>query len=130
QASEEDGLVPVHPAAEGLRRGRVREWVQAAVKFAGNAIEGLPAELRARRGLASVADALHAVHLPESQADVKAARERLAFEELFLHQSLLATRRSRRASRPAPRFGDPGDGVRRWLEALPFEPTGDQRRAF
>ena len=131
QASEEDGLVPVHPAAEGLRPGRVREWVQAAVPYARNAIEGLPAELRVRRGLAGVGDALHAVHVPESQADVEGARERLAFEELFLYQALLATRRrSRRRARPAPRFGRPGELVGRWLEALPFEPTGDQLRAF
>jgi len=130
-ASEEDGLVPVHAAAEGLRPARVREWVEAAVPLARNAIEPLPAALRARRRLASVADALHAVHLPGSREDVDAARERLAFEELFLYQALLATRRrSRRTARPAPRFGRPGEPVRRWLESLPFELTGDQRRAF
>ncbi|HEX6455676.1 MAG TPA: ATP-dependent DNA helicase RecG, partial [Solirubrobacterales bacterium] len=57
--------------------------------------------------------------------------ERLAFEELFLHQALLATRkRTHRTARPAPRFGKPGDLVARWLDSLPFEPTGDQLEAF
>jgi ATP-dependent DNA helicase RecG len=125
------GLVPVHPATEGLRPRRIREWVWQACRWAPNAIEGLPAELRARRRLAGVGDALRAVHFPESEEDVRQARERLAFEELFLHQALLATRkRTHRTSRPAPRFGKPGKLVERWLASLPFEPTGDQLAAF
>jgi ATP-dependent DNA helicase RecG len=71
------------------------------------------------------------MHFPETAADLDAARERLAFEELFLHQAILASRkRARRAARPAPRFGKPGELVDRWLESLPFEPTGDQRLAL
>jgi ATP-dependent DNA helicase RecG len=48
----------------------------------------------------------------------------LAFEELFLYQALLTTRKqSHRTARPAPRVG-------RWIESLPFEPTRDQLKAF
>jgi ATP-dependent DNA helicase RecG len=125
------GLVPVHPATERLRPQRIREWVWQAQKWAPNAIEGLPAEIRGRRGLAGVGDALKAAHFPESEEDVTAARERLAFDELFLHQALLATRkRTHRSARPAPRFGKPGELVGRWLGSLPFEPTKDQLTAF
>jgi ATP-dependent DNA helicase RecG len=124
-------LTPVHPATEKLRPQRLREWAAQAVRWAPNAIEGLPAEIRARRRLAGVGDALRAVHFPEHGEDVEQARERLAFEELFLHQALLATRkRTHRTARPAPRLGRPGDLVGRWLDALPFEPTRDQRAAF
>jgi ATP-dependent DNA helicase RecG len=71
------------------------------------------------------------VHFPESPEDREQAKERLAFEELFLHQAILATRkRSHRIARPAPRFGTPGEMVGRWVDSLPFEPTGDQLRAF
>ncbi len=59
------------------------------------------------------------------------ARERLAFEELFLYQAILATRkRAHRIARPAPRLGKPGEMVGRWIESLPFEPTKDQLKAF
>ena len=109
----------------------MREWAEQAVELAPNAIEGLPAELRVQRGLAGVGDTLRAIHFPESQDDVEQARERLRFEELFLYQAVLATRkRTHRTARPAPRFGKPGDLVARWLDSLPFEPTGDQLRAF
>ena len=124
-------LMPVHAATEALRPQKIREWVEQVVGWAPNAIEGLPAHLRARRGFAGVGDALKAVQLPKSIEDVEGARERLGFEELFLHQALLATRkRSHRTARPAPRFGKPGDLVSRWLDSLPFEPTGDQLEAF
>ncbi|HEX6454982.1 MAG TPA: hypothetical protein VF009_00510, partial [Solirubrobacterales bacterium] len=124
---EEGELVPIHPAGESLARHKIREWMEQAVKWAPNAIEGLPSELRARRGLAGVGDALSAVQFPETTDEVDEARARLGFEELFLHQALLATRkRSHRTARPAPRFGQPGELVGRWLESLPFEPTGDQ----
>ncbi len=127
----EAALMPVHAATEALRPQQIRDWLEQVVGWAPNAIEGLPAEMRARRGLAGVGDALRAVQLPQSTEDVEGARERLGFEELFLHQALLATRkRTHRTARPAPRFGAPGDPVSRWLDSLPFEPTGDQLKAF
>src|SRR5439155_11058421 len=78
------GLVPVHPAAEGLPARRVREWAWQVRPLARHALEPLPAELRARRHLAGVGDALTAIHFPDSLAEAERARARLAFEELFL----------------------------------------------
>jgi ATP-dependent DNA helicase RecG len=128
---ESSSFVPVHPATEELRASKIREWAEQACRVAPNVVEGLPADLRARRRLAGVADALVTAHFPESAEDLAEARARLAFEELFLHQALLATRkRTHRRARPAPRFGRPGETVGRWIEALPFEPTADQLAAF
>jgi ATP-dependent DNA helicase RecG len=125
------GLVPVHPASEGLRPQRIREWVWQALGRAGDAIEPLPAELRCRRGLPAAADALRAVHFPATAGEAERARERLVFEELFLYQALLAARRRRRKSgRPGARLGTEGPLVERWLASLPFEATEDQRQAF
>jgi ATP-dependent DNA helicase RecG len=125
------GFVPIHPATEALRPQRLRDWAKQACAWAPNAIEGLPAELRARRGLPSAGDAIRAAHFPADEAEAEAALGRIAFEELFLYQAVLATRkRSHRTARPAPRLGRPGERVGRWLDSLPFEPTGDQLAAF
>jgi ATP-dependent DNA helicase RecG len=124
-------LVPVHPATEQLKAQRIRQWVEQAIPRVTNIPEALPAEMRVRRGLAGAADAVKAVHFPERPEDVEQGRERLAFEELFLYQAILATRkRSRRRSRLAPRLGKPGEPVGRWIESLPFELTRDQLKAF
>jgi ATP-dependent DNA helicase RecG len=126
-----EGLVPIHPGTEQLKAQRLRQWMEQAIASVGNVLEPLPAQLRARRGLPGAADAIRAVHFPENSEEVEAARERLRFEELFLYQAILATRkRSHRAARPAPRLGKPGESVGRWIESLPFEPTRDQLKAF
>jgi ATP-dependent DNA helicase RecG len=126
-----EGLVPVHPGTEQLKAQRLRQWMEQAIGSVGNVLEPLPAELRTRKGLAGAADAIKAVHFPETSEEVEVARERLRFEELFLYQAILATRkRSHRVARPAPRLGKPGESVGRWIESLPFEPTHDQLRAF
>ncbi len=128
---ESGSFTPVHPASEGLRPQKIREWVEAACALAPNAIEGLPAELRARRHLAGLADSLRTAHFPEGPDELATARERIAFEELFLHQAVLASRkRSHRLARPAPRLGAPGELVGRWLDSLPFALTRDQRAAL
>ncbi|HKG37056.1 MAG TPA: ATP-dependent DNA helicase RecG [Solirubrobacterales bacterium] len=125
------GLVPVHPATEGLKASRIREWAWRALPFAGDAIEPLPAPLRARLRLAAAADALRAAHFPPAEAEIEEARRRIRFEELFLYQAALAARRQgRREAGPGHVLGPPGGLVERWLASLPFEPTADQRRAF
>ncbi|MET0958504.1 MAG: ATP-dependent DNA helicase RecG [Solirubrobacterales bacterium] len=125
------GIVPVHNATRELSANRLREWAWQALARAPDAVEPLPAELRARRRLPAVADALRGAHFPESSGQAESARDRLAFEELCLHQAALAMRRgARRDSRPGIAFEPRGELVDSWLVSLPFEPTAGQRRAF
>ena len=125
------GIVPVHAASERLKPAKLREWAWQAAALAPDAIEPLPADLRARLDLPAAADALRVVHFPDSREEGERARRRLAFEELFLHQAALATRRGRRrAERGAVPLDPQGELTDRWLASLPFEPTGDQRTAF
>jgi ATP-dependent DNA helicase RecG len=124
------GIVPVHPASARVRPQKIRDWEWQAQALAPDAIEPLPAGLRARRGLAGAADALAAIHFPVDAEQASTARERLAFEELFLHQAALASRRGRHdAARRARALDSPGDLTRAWIASLPFELTVDQRRA-
>ncbi len=125
------GIVPVHPASERLRPQKIRGWVWQALPQARHAVEPMPGRLRRELRMAGATEALVASHFPADQHAAEAARERLAFEELFLYQAALVSRRGRRVS------GDrgislPGRGskVEAWLDSLPFELTGDQRRAI
>ena len=124
------GIVPVHSATSRLSATKLREWAWQAVAHAPDAIEPLPADVRARVGLAGAADALRAIHFPEAEGEADAARRRLAFEELCLHQAALVVRRmARREARPGIPIGEPGELIARWLAALPFELTEGQREA-
>jgi ATP-dependent DNA helicase RecG len=125
------GVVPSHPATEGLTTQKLREWVFQALPAAVQSIEPLPAELRVRRKLPGIADSLSAIQFPAQLEQVSPARERLALEELILHQvSLAARRRGRDRSRPGIALGPPGKLVERWVASLPFKPTAGQRAAF
>jgi ATP-dependent DNA helicase RecG len=125
------GIVPAHPASEALPARRLRDWTWQALPLAGHAVEPLPARLRTRHGFAGVAGALRAVHFPDDLHEAEAARERLAFEELFLHQvALAARRRGRERSRPGVALDSPGELSADWLRSLPFELTADQRKAI
>jgi ATP-dependent DNA helicase RecG len=125
------GLVPVHPATEGISAGRLRQLVWDHYRAIYHVIEPLPARLRTRERLGERAAALGAAHFPDREEDEREARRRLAFEELFLLQVALAgRRRARREGRRARPLAARGVVVDRWRWSLPFELTGDQARAI
>jgi ATP-dependent DNA helicase RecG len=125
------GIVPVHPASERVRPQRIREWVWQALPLARHAVEPIPGRLRSGLPMAGATDCLTASHFPSDEHAAEAARERLAFEELFLYQAALVTRRGRRVSGDRGiELPEGGARVEAWLGSLPFELTGDQRRAI
>jgi len=125
------GIVPVHPASERLRPQRIREWVWQAIPQARHAVEPIPGRLRRELRLAGADDALVASHFPPDEHAAEAARERLAFEELFLYQAALVSRRGRRVSGDrGVRLPDGGEEVAAWVGSLPFVLTADQRTAI
>jgi ATP-dependent DNA helicase RecG len=125
------GLVPVHPATEGITAGRLRQLVWDSYQRIYDVIEPLPARLRTEERLTDRAAALAATHFPDREEDEGAARRRLAFEELFLLQLAVAgRRRARREGRRARSLATRGVVVDRWRWSLPFELTADQVKAM
>lgn len=87
-------IVPVYPATEGMRQGRLRKMVWEVLQTYGKVIdETLPPEVILRHELVGAAFAARNIHFPESMPELVAARRRLIFEEFFLLQVLLAVRR-------------------------------------
>jgi len=125
------GLVPVHPATEGISAARLRSLIWERYRAIFDVTEPLPGRLRARERLADRAACLAAAHFPDREEDERDARRRLAFEELLVLQLALASRRrARREGRRARALAARGVIVDRWLWSLPFELTGDQRRTI
>ena len=125
------GLVPVHPATEGISAAKLRELMWEAYPRMLASVEPLPARLRVEEGLPDRPAALAAAHFPDREEDEQGARRRLAFEELFLLQLAVAgRRRARREGRRARPLAARGVVVDRWRWSLPFELTGDQVEAM
>jgi ATP-dependent DNA helicase RecG len=125
------GLVPEYPATEALPSYRIRALVEAALPLARRMPDALPAELRARERLPLRADAIAAVHRPESVEDAEAARARLGLEELLLLQLGFVRRREALAQEArATALGEPGELLDRYRRALPFTLTPEQEEAI
>jgi ATP-dependent DNA helicase RecG len=123
-------FAPVYPASEEITPKKIRELVAAALPHALDYHDPLPAELRAGEGLPLKADALTAVHHPESAGEAEAGRRRLAFDELLLLQIGIARRAAERERTLAPALGGPGELIGRYRAALPFALTPHQEEAI
>jgi len=125
------GLVPEYPAAEDVPSYRLRGLVDAVLPRVRFFPDPLPARLRHEEGLPLRADALFAAHRPRDRAEAKAARERLAFEELLtLQLGFLERRRALEEASSAVALGDDGDLIPRYRKALPFTLTEEQEKAI
>jgi ATP-dependent DNA helicase RecG len=125
-------LVPVHALTRGLTARGMRTAVRRALDAAaGQVADPVPAEVLADQGLPPLAAALEAIHFPADETMREGARARLAFEELFLLQTVLELRRRVLAEegRGLATAG-PGRLAERAMKALPWTLTEDQRNAL
>ena len=122
-------IVPVYPLTAGLTQRDMARVTEAALDAVpGDWPDPLPEVLRVKYRLPDAADALAAIHRPKNRADVNEARRRMVFEELFLLCCGLQQLRERRRADSGILFR--GDHLEEFFAALPFAPTGAQRRAI
>jgi ATP-dependent DNA helicase RecG len=139
------GTVAHYPGTDGVSSTQILTLVLGASTGLSDVIEPLPGAVRVAERLPDRAGALAAMHFPLDGHEAEQGRLRLAFEELLLMQLELVRRREERESRRGPTRAGAAQGedgevfelsaghslTERWLAgALPFELTGDQRRAI
>ena len=123
------GLTPIYPATGRLQSWQVAKAVRIALDVLDEPDDPLPAELRIRHGLPTLAEALRLIHRPSSRPDVVRGRTRLTWDEALTLQVVLAQRRRRALERPATPRPLRADGLRAAFDAqLPFTLTEGQRR--
>ncbi len=125
-------LVPVYHLVERLSQKTLRGIVKQALDVAlPRVVDFLPEDIRHRAGLVGLRDAIAQMHYPDSQAVWKAARYRLAFDELFLMQLVLLRRKQQWQEQGAsvPLRVD-RELLEAFLGSLPFALTGAQARAL
>jgi ATP-dependent DNA helicase RecG len=124
-----DRLLPVYRAIKGLKSQLVRKILAELRPLITMLSETLPPEIVKSEKLLSRSDAILGMHFPKTLDDIKAARERLAFEELF--QLLLASQLNRQENAKLTGWHIPFEQsvVADFVKQLPFELTGAQRRA-
>ncbi|MCR4819396.1 MAG: ATP-dependent DNA helicase RecG [Fretibacterium sp.] len=122
-------IVPIYPATAALPQKRIQNLVNDTLNtYAGCLVDFLPRDIRVRYGMKDLQEAILELHHPQDAESWLKARNRLAFDELFLLQTGLLLRRSS-AQKTAPSL-IPGKNYKRFMAALPFPLTGAQHRAI
>ncbi|WP_127782695.1 ATP-dependent DNA helicase RecG [Rhodococcus sp. X156] len=122
-------LLPVYPSAAGLPSWTVAQCVRVVLDVLEEPVDPLPEQLRTEHQLAPLGQALRAVHLPEDEAELAAARQRLRFDEALALQLVLAQRRHADTERSAPALPPRPDGLAAAFERqLPFALTEGQQQ--
>ncbi|MEP7350798.1 MAG: ATP-dependent DNA helicase RecG [Sphingorhabdus sp.] len=115
---------PVYPLSEGLTNRRMGQLATSVLEHIPVLPEWIEPSLLAARGWSSWADALHIVHHKDDQA----ARDRLAYDELFSNQLAMRLIRSAMDKRSAVPVGGDGSLIDRLQ--LPFALTAAQLRTI
>lgn len=125
-------LLAVYPATDGLASFRIAELIADALDGLPGFDDWLDPSIRDEFGFVDRDTAVRWMHRPEDRAAARAARDRLVFDELFLLQLGTQSRRARFEVAAAGLDNAPRDDghAAALIDALPFEPTGAQRRAF
>ena len=125
-------LFPVYAGTEGITQRIIRRVVREALNRAVvNVPEILPDKLRLRHGLFPISKAIWEAHYPSGNEPNEEARRRLAFEELFIMQlAVLSRRQILDAGVTVPFLKSESGFLEKFLESLPFDLTGAQYRVL
>ena len=129
-------VVPIYPSVEGMGQKTLEKIVATAIsRFEEVYQEYIPPLVLEGAGLVSLPEAFEIVHMAKD--DVGRLKERrskghirLIFEEFFLIQVALAMKREGVKRQKGIAFNTESERLKKFLDSLPFELTGAQRRVL
>ena len=123
------GILPVYPVCAGLSQKLLRDTVKAVLEGCSEGIEeSLPASMRQKYGLIGLYDALRGLHFPGNMEEIKAARQRLAFEDTLMFSLTLSMMQYSLPKREQPLKLE--GTMSSFIKLLPFKPTNAQLKAM
>lgn len=125
------GILPVYPSTEKLTQKFFRKIMLGLLQEDFELPEVIPSGIRDRFNLLARREAFYKIHFPGDLAELKAARNRLAFEELYLIQcGLMILKKQTREKKKGIRHLLNSELVRKLIQNLPFSLTDDQAKVW
>ena len=120
-------IVPVYRETKGLTSRQIRQALRQCLPMMQQLPESLPEPIIKQHKLLNRADAIRAMHFPDSSEELATARHRLGFEEVF--QLSLASLLNKQANQRelAPPIDFDQALARDFVRHLPFKLTDAQR---
>ncbi len=128
ESAESGVLVPVYPERKGLKRAQVQTAIREALKKT-QVEEFLPRDIRESQKLLGLEEALKKIHNPASHETLQAAKQRLAFEKMFLVQLRVLQAKQDWETQKAVRVKFDQTFIQNLVKKLPFDLTGAQKKA-
>ncbi|MET3575256.1 ATP-dependent DNA helicase RecG [Bhargavaea ullalensis] len=127
---EGEDFEPVYSLKGGMHQKTFRRYMRAALDAVAGEIEDcLPAEIRDGYRLPGMEEAIEGMHFPKSAEHVKHARRRFVYEEFLGYQlKMQAMKKVRKEAGQGAVLHYDIDRLRRFIDSLPFELTGAQKR--
>jgi ATP-dependent DNA helicase RecG len=125
-------LVPIYPETRGVSSKWLRRQIfQTLDEHKNELIEFMPKDILAKHHFPMLADALVTIHFPNTLDQAQKARQRLAFDELFLLQLQgFARRKQWREATSGNAFTLHDKEIASLISSLPFTLTHAQNKAI
>jgi len=124
-------IVPIYALTEKIKQKWLRDRMREVITYwAPMVADALPEKIKLAARLVSLSEALQQAHFPNSQARLKAARERLGFDEIFYLQMGVLRQKRDWKSVEGRRFPVPTEWLGDRLKSLPFTLTDAQQKSL
>lgn len=123
-------IIPIYRETKGVTSRQIRAAVHEIRDTVKTLPENMPAWIIEEQALMPHADAVYAMHFPEDAQQLKEARRRLGFEEVFelVVASQLTKREIQTEQAPCVPFEE--SLIKAFVEKLPFQLTDAQRKTI
>lgn len=122
-------IVPVYPETVGLTSRWLRFQIKSILPLVDKIKDFLPSQIKENQDLIDLPVALKQIHFPRSWQMMEKARQRLAFDELFLIQLFVLKEKKKWQSSKAYQIPFNQELVQNFTRGLSFQLTNAQRKA-
>lgn len=123
-------LVPCYHLTKGLTNHAIQKACKTALEQLEPVFDYLSEEQLKVMELPAIDETLCSMHMPKNQEEFMRARKRLAFHEFFTFLYLIRKNKQERPETIMQNPLIPVADTKRFLEGLPYELTGAQKRAW
>lgn len=123
------GLCPVYPLPKETFSQREFTLLMHRALEKASPQESIPLWVLKKEGITPLNEAIPLLHRPSCREDYQKGHERLLFER-FLHRAILLQHRADKNQKAPFTYSATPQNKTNFLSALPFAPTGDQKKAM
>ncbi|MFA4995980.1 MAG: ATP-dependent DNA helicase RecG [Patescibacteria group bacterium] len=124
-----ESIVPIYGETEGMSSKYIGKLVMSIMKHASSIEEWLPEKLLNEYNLIGIQEALLNIHQSKNSEMLVRARQRIAFDELFMIALRANLSKEEIKKENAPEIKIDDEKIAEFVKGLPFELTDDQKKS-